>query len=184
MTYHPSIYASHYFLIFPSHFPSFPSLYSPPSLSLCQHLVPSLVPCFKDTGLLRQKAILSLDIMASGVTQGMQSQKKKNPAKPDQMATLTLFLSYLSLFPESLSILTSSLRTRTNTEMSKNKRERKEVWKSGSERKRNEWHSRLIEKGRTKHERQKESLNCNPITGLVKRQSDHINFREVMWGLS
>lgn len=27
-------------------------------------------------------------------------------------------------------------------------------------------------------------LNYNPITGLVKRQTDHENFREVMWGLS
>lgn len=40
-------------------------IYIPPSLSLCQPLPLSLVPCFKDTSLLKWKAGLSLDIIAN-----------------------------------------------------------------------------------------------------------------------
>lgn len=57
------------------------------SLPRCRSLASFFVPCFKDTGLVKWKASLSLNIMAhSGVTQGvLQSQKKIQPKKIKQL---------------------------------------------------------------------------------------------------
>lgn len=93
LTYHPSIYTTHYFLIalpFPI------ALYLSLSVGLS---LPSPVPCFKDTGLLKWKAGLSLDIMAhSRVAQGvLQSQKTSNQNRSNNCIGSLISLS-LSLF--------------------------------------------------------------------------------------
>lgn len=87
LTYHSSIYSSHYFYISPS----FP-------ISLSHPLTSSLVPCFKDTGLLEWKLGLSLDIIAKiGPVEWHEVCTAKNiHPETDQATALALCLFLLS----------------------------------------------------------------------------------------